>query len=115
MAKDVTAAATAHARGKTKPKRGTHDDVPGVLVPADVRAEEDERTFVLRVHGVDRLQTRANGGGLRVCVFSCRDERRVVFKGGCALCGRIFELGVHFPPLTLEGMRECCERESRGV
>ena len=49
----------------------THDDVPGVLVPADVRAVEDEGALVLGVRGVDALKPAED---LRLLLFLGRER-----------------------------------------
>ena len=70
-------------------------------MPADVRAEEDERALVLRVRGVDALQAAedlflALFFGLYLC------ECRVVLEWGPRE-GRVLDLVVHFPAFALEG------------
>ena len=80
----------------------THDDVARVFVPADVRAEEDERALVLCVRGVDRPEAFPDEGRSRIVVFGVCGERRAVLKRGRAVRG-VVELRVHFPALTLEG------------
>ena len=68
-------------KGGREGEKGTHDHVPGVLVPADVRAVEDEGALVLGVRGVDGLEAADDLGLLLVCGWE-RGEGGVVLECG---------------------------------
>ena len=73
-------------------------------MPADVRAEEDERPLVLRVRGVDALQA-AEDLLLPLFFGLYLGECRVVLERGPRE-GRVLDLVVDLPAFAFQGQRQ---------